>query len=145
MRTIAVAVTWVQTLGLVLAIAQSGDEAAIKKLNDEYAAAVKNADAKALAALHAEDAVRASGAGIWVGRAKIEKGLTDQFANRAAGAGVSLTIHDIKMLTDDVAIVHGAYKAANGTGHFIRTLVKKDGSWRVAANQIAADPSGPSS
>ena len=145
MRTITVAVSLVLTLGLVLVFAQGADETAIQKLNDEYAAAVKNADAKALAALHAEDAVRASGAGIWVGRAKIEKGLTDQFANRAPGAGVSLTIHDIKMLTDDVAIVHGAYKAANGTGHFIRTLVKKDGSWRVAAIQIAADPSGPSS
>ncbi len=46
-----------------------------------------------------------------------------------------------QMIADDVAIVHGAYKTPNGTGHFIRTLVKKDGSWKVAAIQIAADPS----
>ena len=145
MRTIAVTVAVVLTLGLVLAFAQSADEAAIKKLNDEYAAAAKSSDAKALAALHTADAVRASGAGVWVGHAKIEKGLTDQFANRAPGPGVTLTIHDIKMLTDNVAIVHGAYKGANGTGHFIRTLVKKDGSWKIAAIQIAADRSEPSS
>lgn len=57
-------------------------------------------------------------------------------ANGPAGGGdVSITMHDMKMIEDDVAIVHGAYKAANGTGHFIRTLVKKDGSWKVATIQ----------
>ena len=142
MRTTLIASTLILSVGLGLSLAQSADEAAIKKLSDDYAAAVKKSDAKALAALHADDAVRASGAGIWVGRDKVEKGLTEQFANGpAGGGGVSITMHDMKMIADDVAIVHGAYKAANGTGHFIRTLVKKDGSWKVAAIQIAADPS----
>ncbi len=145
MRTIAVAVTLVLTLGLVLSFAQSTDEAAVKKLNEDYAAAIKKADVKAVTALHTEDAVRATRGGISVGHAQIEKALTEQYAGRDPDWTLDITIHDVKLLTQDVAIVHGAYKTNAGKGHFIRTLVKKDGSWKIAAIQIAADPSEPSS
>lgn len=141
MRTIAFAVTLVLTLGLGLSFAQSGDEAAIQKLNADYAAAVQKGDAKALAALHTEDAVRATQGGISVGRAKIEKALAERYAERDPSVTVNLTIHDVKLLTRDVAIVHGAYKTKNGSGHFIRTVIKESGSWKIAAIQIAPDAS----
>ena len=138
MRTIIFALLIMLTVGFGLSFAQSGDEAGIKKLNDEYAAALAKRDVKAAAACHTEDAVRAGPGGIAVGQAKIVAALTEQFANTQNG-DVELKIHSAKTITSDVAIVHGGYKTAGGSGHFIRTLVKKDGSWKIAAIQIAAD------
>lgn len=141
MRTIIVAVIMMLTVGVGLSFGQSEDEAAIKKLNEDYASAIQKQDVKAALACHTDDAVRAGGGGVAVGSAKIEASLKEQFSNALATGAVSveLNIHNVNMITGDVAIVHGGYKNANGSGHFIRTLLKKDGSWKIAAIQIAPD------
>ena len=138
LRRLIVTTIIMLSFGLSLSFGQSGDEAGIKKLNDDYANAIKDRDVKAALACHTADAVRATGSGVAVGSAKIEAALTEQFANAQAG-NVELTLHNTNMITSDVAIVHGGFKTANGSGHFIRTLVKKGGSWKIAAIQIAAD------
>ena len=139
MRTIIVAVIVMLTGGVGFSFGQSGDEAAIKKLNEDYASALQKRDVKAALACHTDDAVRAGGGGVAVGSAKIEASLKEQFSNAQAAGSVELKIHDVNMITGDVAIVHGGYKTASGSGHFIRTLLKKDGSWKIAVIQIAAD------
>ncbi len=139
MRTIIVAVSIMLTVGVGLSFGQSGDEAAIKKLNEDYASAIQKQDVKAALACHTDDAVRAGAGGVAVGSAKIEASLKEQFSNAQGAGEVEIKIHNADMITSDVAIVHGGYKTANGSGHFIRTLVKKGGSWKIAAIQIAAD------
>ena len=138
MRALVMSTIISLALGLGFSFGQGGDEAGIKKLNEEYANAIQKRDVKAALACHTADAVRAGPGGIAVGSAKIEASLKQQFENAQAG-GVELTIHDTNMITSDVAIVHGAFKAPNTSGHFARTLVNKGGSWKIAAIQIAAD------
>ena len=125
-------------LGIGLALAQ--DKAGVEKMNEEYRAAIENGDVDTMVSLHTEDAVRArTGSPVAVGHAKIRSAITEQFKDRDPNYLISVTIHDIKFLSQDVAIVHGGFKAQIGTGHFIRTVVKKGNSWKIAAIQIARD------
>ena len=72
MRMIIVAVIVMLTGGVGFSFGQSGDEAAIKKLNEDYASALQKRDVKAALACHTDDAGK-SGRGRRRGRKRQDR------------------------------------------------------------------------
>ena len=142
MRTVFLVLTLVLTLGLGVASAQSAEEAAINEVVEGVFAAVAKGDAMAIAAYYTENAVRALGTNIVVGRANIEKANSEAFAD--GGPQITYTRHATHLLSPTTAIMHGAYEVTSATppikGHRIFTLVKEGAEWLIAANQTGAAP-----
>ena len=136
MRTVFLVMTLILTLGLGVASAQSADEAAINARVEGLYAAVAKGDVPAVVASFHENAVRALGTDIVVGRANIEKAAMEAFAQ--GGVPVKFMHHATQLLSPTTAIVHGGTENASATptqGHVIVTLVKEGNDWLVAALQ----------
>ena len=137
MRTVFLMMTLILTLGLGVAAIQSAEEAAINTRIEGYFAALAKADMEGYLAFYTENAVRALGTNIVVGRANIAQAST--FAD--GGPQITFTRHATRLLSPTTAIVHGAYEItsapAPATGHQIFTLVKEGDEWLVAAVQVA--------
>ena len=141
MRTVFLVMTLILTLGLGVASAQSADEAAINEVVEGYFAALNKGDVEGYAAYFTENGVRAIGTNIAVGRANIEKAVSEAFAG---GVQVTFTRHATRLLSPTTAIVHGATEVTSATpptnGHTIYTLVKEGNEWLIAAVQNGAAP-----
>ena len=107
---------------------------AADQLTRDYEIAFNKGDAKALAALYTEDAVRLGPDNRMLrGRAAIQ-----QFYVQDVGSGTTpkLTIRPARtrLLRDDVAVLEGAYELADGTGGvYVITALQERGEWRMAA------------
>ena len=97
-------------------------------------------DARALSAFYTEDAVRNFGGEIAIGRGEIQRRMEEIFSGRPKGTKLTLIRDGVRFVTPDVAVVHGNFEVAPGVappikGHFLRTMVKRDGRWLIVAIQ----------
>lgn len=132
------------------------DEAAIREANKKWLEAIVAKDAKAIAALHAEDAqTLPPNAPKAVGREAIEKNWAGMFGI----PGMSLSFESEKFVfakSADLAVDIGTYKFTAGEGAAAQTDIgksvvtwtKRDGKWYVltdmfSSNQPPAPPAPP--
>lgn len=139
---------WVLIVGAALlagigpAAAQGQMDAEFRKLADEFSAAWSKGDAKAIAALHTADAIRAqSEAPTVIGRAAIEQGMAAALTGPFKGTTLTITQGQSKRVTADVYVgegtweVTGAPAAAGLTkGRYVNTLVRQGGTWLIASS-----------
>src|SRR6476469_7746189 len=91
--------------------AQPAKNPELQKVADAFVAAWNKADAKALAALHTENAIRADTQGqVTVGRAAIEQGFTKAFAAELKGTKLVVTPGDERAVNADLAMTSGAWE-----------------------------------
>jgi uncharacterized protein (TIGR02246 family) len=123
------------------------DEAAIRAANKKWLEAIVAKDAKAVAALHAEDAQQMPpNAPKAVGREAIEKSWAGMFGI----PGMSLTFETEKFVfakSADLAVDIGTYKFTAGEGAAAQTEIgkavvtwtKRDGKWYVLTDMFSSD------
>ncbi len=133
--------------GLAPAGAQSKDPA-LDKLAADWTAAFAKGDAKGLAALYTENAVRMTPeAGTVIGRAAIEKEFAANIAGPWKGGRISIKVGSTHAAGTDVAVNEGTWEVSGITGpdgkpmtlkgNYVNTLVKKAGAWVIASNSAA--------
>ena len=144
-KWIALGAAWlIAAAGLVHAA--SPDEAAIRAQTTAWEKAFAAGDAKALAALYAEDAVLAPpGAPPVNGRAAIQEFFTKDVAGaKAAGASFVLNPKTDVGVSGSMGWESGTYKvmvkgAVVETGKFLSVSRKKDGKWLYIRDTWNAD------
>lgn len=139
-------------VGLVLAGAHAKDPT-LDKLAADWTAAFAKGDAKALAGLYTDDAVRVTQAGgTVVGRAAIEKEFAVNFAGPWKGSKIAIKLGNTRPLSTDIAVNEGTWeisgtgpdgKPMTMNGYYVNTIVKRAGAWVIASN--AAVPRAPAS
>ncbi len=148
MQAMKMAAVFIVAAGLnACAPSTEADEAAIHEANKRWLEAIVAKDAKAIAALHAEDAqMLPPNAPRAVGREAIEKG----WAETMAIPGMSLTFETEKFVfakSGDLAVDIGSYKftagegaqAATDTGKSVVTWTKRNGKWYVLTDMFSSD------
>jgi len=137
------------SVGLLSACAPSteAEESAIREANKKWLEAIVAKDAKAVAALHAEDAQQMPpNAPKAVGREAIEKSWAGMFGI----PGVSLTFETEKFVfakSADLAVDIGTYRFTAGEGAAAQTEIgkavvtwtKRDGKWYVLTDMFSSD------
>jgi uncharacterized protein (TIGR02246 family) len=128
------------------AMAQATPDAEFKKIADAFSQAWAKGDAKAIAALHTADAVRAGGTGVPTskGTAAIEKAIADAIAGPFKGTTLTLTDEAFVRVTADTYVGHGTYQITGGSpppgtptgGQYLNTMVREGGRWLVAASAV---------
>lgn len=125
----------------------AADEAAIRDINKKWLELIVAKDAKAIAALYAEDgALLPPNAPKAQGREAIEKAWADFMAL----PGMTLTFETEKLVlakSGDVGVDVGTYKSSVGegaaavadTGKSVVTWVKRDGQWLVLTDMFSSD------
>ena len=144
--------TWKQVvrwgiLAFVLAPAAGAQTPAknpdVQKLVDAYIQAWGKGDAKALAALFTQDAVRIGADGmVFSGRTAIEQAFVKGFETTLKGSTLSVTRGTETSLTPDIMIGSGTWSVSGGAptpgtptkGSFLNTLVRQGGRWLIASN-----------
>lgn len=122
------------------------DERAIQNNRDAHDAAWNKHDAKALAALFAPDADRATVNGWFSGRAEIERGYVNTFGGAFKNATLTNESPKLKFLTADVAmldvdnIVTGRADGMTVKNHSTSIYVKRNGEWTLVANRLIRMP-----
>lgn len=107
-------------------------EAAATSATNAYVAAFNKGDAKALAAMYAEDAQYVSDDGSTIaGRAAVLEGLAKFFAGNE-GAKLDVQIKSARFLTPDVLVENGISTIDDETARYVCTYVKKDGAWLIS-------------
>jgi uncharacterized protein (TIGR02246 family) len=126
---------------------QANRDAEFKKLADDYAAAWARGDGKAIADLHTVDAIRISADGeLTIGRAAIEKAVTEALAGPMKGTKLVITQGVSKAVTADVYVGEGTYEITGlastpaPRGRYLNTLVLQGGRWLLASNAAIAPP-----
>lgn len=144
------AVAFVVACGAVLnacAPSPEADEAAIRATNKQWMEAIAAKDAKATAAIYAEDGqMLPPNAPKAVGRAAVEKAWTDLMTI----PGMSLTFETETFVfakSGDLAVDIGTYKFGAGgttdTGKAVVTWTKRDGKWLVLTDMFSSDAPPP--
>jgi uncharacterized protein (TIGR02246 family) len=151
---VALAVAVAFAAGLGSASAQSNDPA-LDKLAADWSAAFAKGDAKALAGLYTENAVRVTPeGGAVVGREAILKEFTAAMAGAWKGATIKITTGPLSTVAPDVAVGEGTFEVTgargpDGTpapplkGRYLNTVVKKGGVWLLASNAAVPPPCSP--
>jgi uncharacterized protein (TIGR02246 family) len=110
----------------------SDAEKASKMSADAYVAAFNKGDAKALAAMYAEDAQYTSDEGTTViGRPAVLNALT-KFFEKSKGAQLSVKVESARFLTPDVLIEKGLATIGDETTRYVCNYVKKGGAWLIS-------------
>ena len=121
----------------------------LQKLADEFTQAWAKADAKALAALHTEDAIRIPGDGqVLTGRAAIERSLAEGLSSVWKGSKLTITPGQATQLAPDVHVAEGRFQVTGGTpvagaptgGQYLNTVVRKGGRWLIASAAVILPP-----
>jgi len=151
-RGLAVAAALVVAVTAMQTHAQGNPEAEFKKIADQFAAAWNKGDATAIAALHAEDAVRLNGDGtVASGRAAIAKGMTEALGGMWKDSRLTITPNQYKRVTDDVYVGEGTYRISGGTppagaptsGSYMNTMARRGGRWMIAGSAVFSPPPPP--
>ena len=133
----------------VQAQAQPSKNPELQKIVDAFVAAWNKGDAKALAALHAEDAIRANSQGqLSVGRAAIEKAFAAALAGELKGTTLVVKSGDERTVTADLVVSSGTWEITGGTppagaatkGTYINTLVRQGGRWLIVSSAPIPTP-----
>jgi uncharacterized protein (TIGR02246 family) len=117
----------------------------IQKIVDEYTAAWAKGDAKGVAGLFTESAVRVEPTGVvLLGRAQIQAQFEKNFAGPWKGSKLVVTPGRTTAVTADVAVNEGKYevtgltdaagKPTSASGHYVNTTQRQGGRWMIASN-----------
>lgn len=97
-----------------------------------YVTAFNKAEAKAIAAMYAEDAQYTNDDGeTVVGRAAVRENLEKYFAKNK-GVKLEVQIESARFLTPDVLIEKGLATIADETTRYVCNYVRKDGAWLIS-------------
>jgi len=140
-------------VALAPASAQTKDPA-MDKLAADWTAAFAKGDAKTLAGLYTENAIRVTAeGGKVIGREAIAKEFATNFAGPWKGATIKINVGAIEQVSADVAVNEGTFevmgvKGPDGKplpiqGKYVNTIVKKNGAWLLASNAGVNPPSAP--
>jgi len=143
-RFVLAVATAVLATGLAPATAQSKDPA-LDKLVADWSAAFGRGDAKALAGLYTDNAIRVTpDGGTVLGRAAIEKEFAGYFAGPWKGATIKILVGSVQALGPETSVAEGTYavtpKGPDGKpmppvkGSYLNTMVKKSGAWVLSSN-----------
>lgn len=119
------------------ALAQQSDPA-LDKLIADYQTAWAKADAKALAALYTDNALRLSDGQLVRGRQEIQAMFEKNFAGPWKGTKVTITAGRKEAIGGaDVRLVEGTFEVSGPTGpplrgRFLNTFVRQGGQWKIA-------------
>jgi uncharacterized protein (TIGR02246 family) len=150
-RTSWLGVGIVALVGLITCLADAAspagaDEVAIRAQTTSWAKAYNSGDAKAVAALYADDALLLPPAAFAVtGRAAIQQYFTKDIADsKAAGAVLALNPKTDVGVSGNMGWESGTYKvmvkgAVVETGKFLSVSRKKDGKWLYIRDTWNAD------
>lgn len=129
--------------------ARGGDEAAIRKVVQQYDDARNRGDWKVLSEIFTEDADQlTSAAETRKGRAQIEKGAAQNTATVYKGGKYVTTIETVRMLAPGVALADGTFEIGNIKGGSRRgrqtlVLLKSGDRWRITAlRSMVPTPAG---
>jgi uncharacterized protein (TIGR02246 family) len=123
------------------------DEEAIKQRSEAFAEAWRQADAKGIAALFAENGDTISPDGqTYSGRAAIESRYRELFEGMYKGTQIAIATTSIRLLQPDVAVVDGSYeitgmKGPDGKemaavkGLYTNLAVKEGAEWHIACSR----------
>ena len=123
------------------AAAQDPTDAELRRLSDAYAQAWAKGDAKAIAGLHTSEAIHVSADGrVSVGRAAIERALTEALTGPYRGAKIGLTNGQTTRAGQDVYVTEGSFTISGGMppagtptrGRYVATIVRVSGRWQLA-------------
>ena len=113
----------------------------------QYQSAWNKGDAKSLAALYSQKAVRMQPTGApLMGKTAIEEFFVQSFAGAWKGTRLSLKAGGTQRVNADVRIQEGTYEVTGGTGapqrgRFLNTVVREGGQWKLAS--VAPVPDTP--
>jgi len=120
---------------------READRDAIRKSAREFAEAFNKADAKAVAALWAENAeIHEAGGELVRGRANIEKAYADFFQENP-GVKVEVLVEAVRFPAPDLAVEEGVLRQVRpgkelpGTTLYRVTHAREGGTWRMAVSQ----------
>lgn len=114
------------------------DDAGVTELLERYQSAWNKGDAKALAALYTEKAIRIAGyAEPLAGRTSMEQSFAKNFAGPWKGTTLTIRPERTERLSPDVRLQEGTYQLAGPAGEpqrgrYLNTLVREDGQWKHA-------------
>lgn len=146
MKTLVAGVLAVVLLAGAGASARQADPD-LDALLQQYQSAWNKGDAKSLAALYTQNAVRMQTTGApLMGRAAIEKYFADSFAGAWKGTTLTLKAGATQRLNADVRIQEGTFEVSGGTGapqrgRYLNTVVRDGGQWKLAS--VAPVPDTP--
>jgi uncharacterized protein (TIGR02246 family) len=122
----------------------------VRAFEDDYATAFNRRDANALAALFEENATIVTEFGDVVqGRATFARGLARAFERMTGAIALENTPSHAKAITGDVIVSHGTSRrrgasfSADDRLTFTRVLVRRNGTWLLAANHVSEPSSRP--
>ena len=146
MRTLVVSALAVLLLAGSGAVAQQNDPN-LEKLLEQYQMAWNKGDAKALAALYTQTALRLPPEGPALsGRAAIEKSFVQNFQGAWKGTKLTLKAGRTQEVAPNVRIQAGTYEVSGGTagpqrGRYLNTVVREGNDWKLAS--VAPVPDTP--
>ena len=111
---------------------------AVKQVITAFADAWNRHDVPAMMALHTADVNFTNISGQWWrGQAETAAGLRNVHSNVFAKSTMTIHVDEVRFLSDTVAVVHGAMELHNvpppaqGECHFIRVMIKQNGTWLI--------------
>ncbi|MBA3637892.1 MAG: SgcJ/EcaC family oxidoreductase [Acidobacteria bacterium] len=116
-------------------------------LMEQYQWAWNKGDAKSLASLYGQNAIRMQTTGApLMGKAAVEEFFVQAFAGPMKGTRLSLKAGRTQRVNADVRIQEGTYEVTGGTGapqrgRFLNTVVREGGQWKLAS--VAPVPDTP--
>lgn len=105
----------------------------------QYQSAWNKGDAKSLAALYSQNALRMQPTGApLMGRAAIEQFFIQSFAGAWKGTKLNLKAVATQRVNADVRIQEGTFEVTGGTGapqrgRYVNTVVREGGQWKLAS------------
>lgn len=143
MRCPAILIAALVIAGATHPHAQTGRNSEVQKVADAFVAAWAAGDAKGLAALHADNAIRSTPEGmIHAGRAAIEKAFTEAFAGPFKGTTLQVVPGEERTINANVVVASGTYAITGGNvpagavtkGIYVNTLVREGGRWMLVSS-----------
>jgi uncharacterized protein (TIGR02246 family) len=110
-----------------------------QKVMDAFTAAYNKGDAAGIGAIYAADGLRVAPDGtVLSSRDAIQQNYGAGLSGPMKGASIKLTATESRQLTPDIHVVVGTWEITGGqmplSGKYINTMVRKDGTWQIAAN-----------
>src|SRR5262245_26489498 len=129
----------------------AGQEAAVKKLFEEWDAGRNREDWKAFALCYTTDATSLSSDGSWRrGRKEIESGIAELWSKTYKGVKYRTIVESIRTLAPNAILVDATFEMTNIPGGGTRkgrvaVIVVNEGGWRIAATRnMVPVPAGAS-
>lgn len=135
-----IAIAWMLPLVMLAGMdaAPQRDDAGVAELLEQYKSAWNAGDAKTLAALYSENAIRLAGyAEPLSGRAAIEQAFAKNFTGSWKGTTLAVRPERTETLAPDVRLQEGIYEIRRAAGEpqrgrYLNTLVREGGQWKHA-------------